>query len=112
MMDKYQSRKARMFRLTWRLGPEGSPEEKTKTNLGSINFFGGGDGFGRSPGAVSPVAFSCESAVCLRVESWGRIWNRSRSPWLAEVPLVEDLKQALKSKRRNQPKMKLGKKEV
>jgi hypothetical protein len=95
-MDKYQSRKARMFGLTWRLGPEGSSEEETRTNSGSINFFGGGDGFGRSLGAASLVAFTCESAVCSRVELWGRIWNRSRSPWLAEVPSVEDLKQALK----------------
>jgi hypothetical protein len=111
-MDKYQSRKARIFGLTWRLGPEGSPEEETRTNSGSIVFFGGGDGFRRSPAVASPVAFSCKSAVCSMVESWDPIWNRSRSPWLTEVPSVEDLKQALKSKRRNQPKMKSDKKEV
>jgi hypothetical protein len=61
--------------------------------------FGGGDDFGRSPGAASPASFSCESAVCSRVESWGRIWNRLRSPKLAEVSSVEDLMHALTSKR-------------
>jgi hypothetical protein len=72
-MDKYQSRKASIFGLTCRLGPEGSPEEETRTNSGSIIFFGGGDSFGRSPGMVSPVAVSYEFVVCSRVESWGRI---------------------------------------
>jgi hypothetical protein len=48
---------------------------------------------------ASPASFSCESAVYSRVESWGRIWNRSRSPKLAEVSSVEDLKYASKSKR-------------
>jgi hypothetical protein len=47
---------------------------------------------------ASPASFSCESAVCSRVESWGRIC-RSQSPKLAEVSSVEDLKHALKSKR-------------
>jgi hypothetical protein len=60
-------------------------------------FFGGGDDFGRSFAATSPASFSCESAVCSRVESWGRNWNRSRSPWLAEASSIEDLKHAMKS---------------
>jgi hypothetical protein len=112
-MGKYQNRKARIFGLTWRLGPEGSLEEETRTSSGSIVFFfGGGDNFRISPGAVSPAAFSCESAVCSRVESWGQIWNQSQSPRLAEVSLVEDLKQALKSKQCNQPKTKSSRKEV
>jgi hypothetical protein len=55
--------------------------------------------FEGSPGAASPASFSCRSVVCSRVESWGQIWNRSQSPKLAEVSSVEDLKQALKSKR-------------
>jgi hypothetical protein len=99
-MGKYQSRKARIFGLTWRLGPEGSLEEEIRTSSGLIIFFffGGGDDLGGSPGAASPAAFSCESVVCSRVESWGQIWNRSRLPKLTEVSSVEDLKQALKSK--------------
>jgi hypothetical protein len=48
-------------------------------------------------GAASPAIFSCESAVCSRVSSWGRTWYWSRSPGLVELSLVEDLKQALKS---------------
>jgi hypothetical protein len=60
-------------------------------------FFGGGDDFGRSFAAASPASFSCESAVCSRVESWGRNWNRSRSPWIAEASSVKDLKHATKS---------------
>jgi hypothetical protein len=64
-----------------------------------ILFFRGGDGLGRSFAAASLVSFSCESAVCSRVESWGRNWNRSRSPWLAEASSVEDLKHATKSAR-------------
>jgi hypothetical protein len=90
-MGKYQIHKVKIFGLTWRLEPEGSSEEETRIRLGSIvSFFGGGDDFRRSSSAVSPMSFSCESAVCSRVESWGQNWNRSRSPKLAEVSSVED----------------------
>jgi hypothetical protein len=93
------SRKVRIFRLTWFLGPEGSLEEETRTNSGSVIFFPRGDGgFVRSAsGAASPAVFFYESVVCLRVSSWGRTWYWSRSPGLVEVSSVEDLKQASKS---------------
>jgi hypothetical protein len=52
------------------LDPEGSPEEETRIRSGStVLFFGGGDGFGRSFSVASSTIFSCESAVCSRVES-------------------------------------------
>jgi hypothetical protein len=82
------------------LEPEGSPEEETRIrSCSTIFFFGGGDDFRRSSSAASPTFFSCESAVYSRAESWGRNWNRSRSPKLAEVSSVEDLKYATQSKR-------------
>jgi hypothetical protein len=99
-MGKYWSHKARIFGLTWRLGPEGSLEEETRKSSGlTVFFFGGGDDFGRSSSVASPMFFSCESAVYSRVESWGQNWNRSRSPRLAKVSSVKDLKYASKSKR-------------
>jgi hypothetical protein len=54
------SRKVRVFGLTWLLELEGSPEEETRMNSGSVIFFLGGDGgFGRSAsGAAPPVVFS------------------------------------------------------
>jgi hypothetical protein len=48
----------------------------------------------------------------LRAESWGRTWNRSRSHRLPVVSSVEDLKQELKSERRDQSKTKLCSMEV
>jgi hypothetical protein len=99
-MGKYWIHKAKIFGLTWRLEPEGSLEEETRKRSGStVFFFGGGDDFRRSSSAASPMFFSCESAVCSRLESWGRNWNRSRSPKLAKVSSVEDLKYAMQSKR-------------
>jgi hypothetical protein len=63
--------RAGIFGLTWLLGLEGSPEEETRTNSGSVIFFLEGDGgFRRSAsGAASPAAFSCESTVCSRASS-------------------------------------------
>jgi hypothetical protein len=90
------------------LEPEGSPEEETRIRSGStVFFFRGGDDFGRSSSAASPMFFSSESAVCSKVESWGQNWNRSRSPKLDEVSSVEDLKYAC-----NQNKTKSSRKEV
>jgi hypothetical protein len=63
---------------------------------GSGAFFFGGNAFT----AASPAPFSCESAVCSRVESRGRSRNRSRSPWLAEADSVEELKARNKVKRK------------
>jgi hypothetical protein len=99
-MGKYGIHKAKIFGLTWRLELEGSPEGETRITSGStVFFFGGGDDFGRSSIAASPTFFSCELAVFSRVESWGQNWNRSRSPKLAEVSSVEDLKYATQSER-------------
>jgi hypothetical protein len=98
-MGKYWIHKAKIFGLTWRLEPEGSLEEETRIRSGStIFFFEGGDNFRRSSSAASPMFFSCESVVCSRLESWGRNWNHSRSPKLAKVSSVEDLKYAMQSK--------------
>jgi hypothetical protein len=58
------------FELTWRLDPEGSPEEVTRIRSGlTVFFFGGGDSFGKSFNVASSTAFSCESAVCSREAS-------------------------------------------
>jgi hypothetical protein len=58
------------FELTWRLGPEGSPEEVTRIRSGStIVFFRRGDGFRRSFNVASSTGLSCESAVCSREAS-------------------------------------------
>jgi hypothetical protein len=77
------------------LEPEGSPEEETRIKSASAAlFFGGDDGFWRSFGDASSPSFSCESAVCSRVESWRRNWNRSCSPKLFEDSSFEDLQRA------------------
>jgi hypothetical protein len=56
--------------LTWRLDPEGSPEEETRIRSGSaVLFFKGGDDFGRSFRVASSMTFSYKPAVCSRVES-------------------------------------------
>jgi hypothetical protein len=77
---------------------------------GSGAFFFGGDAFT----AASPAPFFCESAVCSRVESRGQSRNRSRSPWLTEASLVEDLKtrnQVKRKARSSAKKEKLGSKD-
>jgi hypothetical protein len=67
---QYSIHEDKRFELTWHLDPEGSPEEETRIRSGSaILFFGGGNGFGRSFSIACSMIFSCESAVCSRVES-------------------------------------------
>jgi hypothetical protein len=62
---------ARNFRLTWFLEKEGLPQEEIRMTSGSFTLFLEGDGgFGRlASGAASPIALSCESAVCSRALS-------------------------------------------
>jgi hypothetical protein len=101
-MVKHTKRKFRIFGLTWLLGPEGSPDEETRTNSCSIIFFfEEAEGFTRTAsGAATSVAFSYESAVSSRASSWG--WTRywSWSPGHIDVPSEEDLKQILMSKQK------------
>jgi hypothetical protein len=72
-MVKHMKHKFGIFGLTWLLGPEGSPDEETRTNSCSIIFFFEEvEGFVRTAsGAATSVAFSCESAVSSRASSWG-----------------------------------------
>jgi hypothetical protein len=70
-MVKYVKCTLRIFGLTWLLGLEGSPDEETRTNSGSVTFFlEEAEGFvGTTSGAATSAAFSCESAVCSRASS-------------------------------------------
>jgi hypothetical protein len=70
-MVKHAERKLRIFGLTWLIGPEGSPDEETRTNSCSVAFFlEEVEGFVRTTsGVATSAAFSCESAVCSRASS-------------------------------------------
>jgi hypothetical protein len=102
-MVKHMKHKFGIFGLTWLLGPEGSPDEETRTNSCSIIFFFEEvEGFVRmASGAATSVAFSYESAISSRASSWGWTQYWSWSPGHIDVPSEEDLKQILVSKQSN-----------
>jgi hypothetical protein len=75
-MVKHTKHKLEVLELTRLLGPEGPPDEETRTNSCSVAFFWEeAEGFVRTAsGAATSAAFSCESAVCSRASLWGRTW--------------------------------------
>jgi hypothetical protein len=67
-MVKSMKHKLEASEITWLLEAEGPSDEETRTNSCSDAFFlEEVAGFVRAAsGAATPVAFSCESAVCSR----------------------------------------------